>query len=533
MAKADQVTPAAATGRRPLRDQLSTGLAARLVRAVVTGSHAQHVKIAAPYTGEVLVELPQSVPGDVQLAFERARKAQARWAAKPVAERAAVMYRFHDLLLAHREELLDLIQAESGKARWHAFEEFADTVTCTRHYARRVAGYLRPRRRGGALPLLTRTAELRQPVGVVGIISPWNFPLSLPVTDAVPAFLAGNAVVLKPDNQTVLAMLRARELMIQSGLDDQLWQVVAGDGPVIGPALIDHADHVAFTGSTRTGRQVAQQAAYGLTGSSLELGGKNPLIVLDDADLDRTVEGAVAACFSAAGQSCVTTERIYVRHEIYREFTERFAERVRRLSISTGLDYSGDLGSLTVPRQLEQVTAHVEDAKAKGAKVLAGGRHRPDLGPLCYEPTVLIGVNRGMRVCREETFGPVVSVYPVKSDEDAVLKANDTEYGLNASVWTKNTRRGRAVAARIRAGSVGVNDGYAAAWGSSGAPMGGMGQSGLGRRHGAEGIWRYTEAQTIAVQRLLPIGPVLGLGYRGTANLLTGVLRALRALRAG
>ena len=516
---------------RPVREVVPPEVTARLVRGVVTGSHPVTETIRAPFTGEVLVELPQSTPGDVQVAFETARAAQQEWARRSVAERAEVFRRFHDLILDRQAQALDIVQAENGKARKHAFEEVADVANTVRYYTRVAAGHLRPRRRQGAFPVLTRTFEYRHPKGVVGIISPWNYPLTLAVSDAVPAFLAGNGVVLKPDNQTALSALWAHELAIEAGLPEGLWQIVVGDGPVVGPPLVDHADFVSFTGSTRIGRQVGQQATYRLVGVSLELGGKNPMLVFDDADLDRAAEGAVRACFSSSGQLCISVERMFVHYSVYDEFLDRFLERVRAMRLGAGFDFTADMGSLVSSRQLDTVTAHVDDARAKGAKVLTGGRHRPDVGPLFYEPTVLAGVAPEMLACAEETFGPVVSVYTFRSEEEAVERANDTDYGLSASIWTRDARRGREIAARLRAGTVNVNEGYAAGWGSMDAPMGGMGDSGLSRRHGAEGLLKYTEAQTIAVQRLMGMAPPFGISDEQFARGMTRALKLMKNLR--
>ncbi len=343
--------------------------------------------------------------------------------------------------------------------------------------------------------------------------------------------MAGNAVVNKPDTQTALTALWARELLVEAGLPADLWQVVIGDGPVIGPAVVEHADYVSFTGSTRTGRDVAQRAAARLVGASLELGGKNAMLVLSDADLDAAAAGAVRACFSSAGQLCISIERLLVHRSVADAFLERFAARTRALRLGGGLAYGADMGSLVSVRQLETTTRHVEEAVKAGATVVAGGRARPDLGPFFFEPTILDGVTPEMAVCAEETFGPVVSVYCFDTEDEAVAAANSTPYGLNSSVWTRDLRRGRSVAARLRTGTVNVNEAYAAAYGSVGSPMGGMGDSGLGRRHGAEGILRFTEAQTIATQRLMPIAPSFGLDDRQFTAVMTGGLRALKALR--
>ncbi|NUU19901.1 MAG: aldehyde dehydrogenase family protein, partial [Streptomycetaceae bacterium] len=357
----------------------------RLVRRIVAGPVPTRVTTRAPFTGAAVAELPESAVEDVATAYERARAAQARWAERPVGERAAVFLRFHDLLLERQDEVLDIIQTETGKVRKHAFEEVLDVALTCRHYGRRARGYLRARRRAGALPVLTKAVEVRHPKGVVGLVSPWNYPLSLSIGDAIPAMIAGNAVVMKPDTQTALTPLWALDVLTECGLPEDLWQIVVGDGPVIGPAVVERADYVCFTGSTRTGRQVAQQAAARLVGASLELGGKNAMIVLPDADLDRAAEGAVRACFSSAGQLCVSIERMYVHTDIQDQFLERFLARVEGMRLAAGYGWDADMGSLVSRRQLENVTRHVDNAREHGAAVLTGGRARPEIGPLFYE----------------------------------------------------------------------------------------------------------------------------------------------------
>lgn len=516
------------TGARTAADVVTPELVAQLTKGVVgSGRTANHT----PFTGEKLADLPESTPEDVEKAYERARAAQAVWEQTPVRQRAAVLLRFHDLVLARQAEVLDLIQLETGKARLHAHEEVQAVAVAARHYGRMAPRYLRPKRHAGAMPTLTKVTELRHPRGVVGQIAPWNYPLELSVGDAIPAFAAGNAVVMKPDTETCLTALWARDLLIEAGLPADVFQVVLGEGPVIGPEVVKHADYVSFTGSTRTGREVAQGAAARLVGVSLELGGKNAMLVLDDADIEKAAAGAVRACFSSAGQLCISIERLYVHESIADAFVERFAARTKAMRLGKSLAYGADMGSLASERQLETVAKHVDEAVEKGARILAGGTARPDIGPYFYEPTILDGVETPMAVCLEETFGPVVSIYRFKTDDEAVTLANSTPYGLNSSVWTRNGARGRAVAARVRCGTVNVNEGYASAYGSVQSPMGGMKDSGLGRRHGSEGILKYTEAQTVAQQRLLPMAPALGMDDEKYAEFMSRSLRVMKALR--
>ncbi|MEU8711527.1 succinic semialdehyde dehydrogenase [Streptomyces sp. NPDC048663] len=518
----------APAGARTAADVVTPELVAQLTKGVVgSGRTANHT----PFTGEKLADLPESNPEDVAKAFEAARAAQAVWAKVPVRQRAAVLLRFHDLVLARQAEVLDLIQLETGKARLHAHEEVQAVAVAARHYGRKAPAYLRPKRHAGAMPTLTKVTELRHPRGVVGQIAPWNYPLELSVGDALPAFVAGNAVVMKPDTETCLTALWARDILIEAGLPADVFQVVLGEGPVVGPEVVRHADYVSFTGSTRTGREVAQGAAARLVGVSLELGGKNAMLVLEDADIEKAAAGAVRACFSSAGQLCISIERLYVHESVADAFVERFAARTKAMRLGRSLAYGADMGSLVGERQLETVSRHVAEAVEKGATVVAGGTARPDIGPYFYEPTILDGVEDAMAVCTEETFGPVVSLYRFRTEDEAVEHANGTPYGLNSSVWTRNGSRGRAVAARLRTGTVNVNEGYAPAYGSIQSPMGGMKDSGLGRRHGSEGILKYTEAQTVAQQRLLPMAPSLGMDDEKYAAFMSTSLKVMKALR--
>ncbi|WP_328990989.1 succinic semialdehyde dehydrogenase [Kribbella sp. NBC_01245] len=484
----------------------------------------------APATGQPIADLPISDQSDVQAASRSARKAQRAWKGTAIADRADILLRYHDLVLEHRHELSDLVQRESGKARKQAFEEVAHVALTARYYGRKAAELLSPQRKLGMFPVLTRAEQRFVPKGLVGIISPWNYPLSMAVADGIPAVLAGNAVVHKPDSQTPLTALRAVELLYEAGLPRDVWQVVNGEGVTVGSEIIRNSDYICFTGSTKTGRIVAKQAGERLIGCSLELGGKNPMLVLRDADVHRAAEGAVRACFASAGQLCVSMERLYVADQVYDAFVSAFVGRVQKMRLSAGTGWDVDMGSLISQAQLDTVSRHVDDAVAKGAKVLTGGKARPDLGPLFYEPTVLEGVTPEMECFDNETFGPVISLYRFADESEAIQRANEGEYGLNASVWTRDTRRGRIVAGQLIAGTVNVNEGYAATFGSIDTPMGGMRASGLGRRQGTEGIRRYVDPQAIATQRLLPIAASHGLSDEAYADLMTTALKILKKL---
>ncbi|QCX27396.1 succinic semialdehyde dehydrogenase [Nocardioides jishulii] len=500
---------------------------------VVAGDAAEgaHQMAAAPFTLEPTAVVPCSQRGDVESAVQRARSAQRSWATTSYADRARVLLAFHDALLAEQDEVLDLIQWETGKARFHAWQEVGQVVTIARHYARRAQHYLKPAKVRGMVPGATAVKEVRVPKGVVGIISPWNYPLYLGAGDVLPALMAGNAVVSKADSQTPFTLLWARALMARAGLPDDVWQVVTGSGGETGTALVDTVDFVAFTGSTATGREVASRAARRLVAASLELGGKNPLIVRRDADLEAAARGTVTAAFANTGQMCIHVERVYVHQDVYEAFRDELVRATEDLRLGSAYDYGADVGSLTSTAQLEAVREHVQDAVDRGARVLTGGGPRPDLGPLFFAPTLLEGVTPQMRVHAEETFGPVLSLYPVVDDDEAVALANEGTYGLSSSVWSKDVAAAESIAHRLRAGAVNINDGAAAAAGSIEAGMGGMGESGLGRRHGAEGIRKYTDAQTIARQRWLPLGPPKGKPVEGFVHMTNAQLGLMRRLR--
>ena len=501
-----------------------------LAQRVQAADTSRRREITDAMTGRPLGHVPHCTADDVVAAAHRAREVQKQWAARPVAERAEVLLRLHDLVLAHQDEVLDLIQLENGKARRHAFEEVIDVALTARYYAHTAEDYLRPKRRQGVQLMLTEVWEHLHPKGLVGVISPWNYPLTLGISDALPALVAGNAVLAKPDDRTPFSHLWAVHMLERAGMPPGLVQTVTGPGSELGTPIIEQSDYLMFTGSTSTGRTVAKQAAERLIDYSMELGGKNALLVLDDADVGKAARGAVRAAFSNSGQLCISIERIYVPTSMWDDFVDRFVAATNSMKLTAALDYSADMGSLINATQLETVTQHVDDAVGKGATVLAGGRARPDIGPYFYEPTILSGVREGMDAYADETFGPVVSLYPVASEEEAIAKANDSRFGLNFSVWTSDPARGRRVAARLQAGTVNVNEAYAAAWASVDAPMGGMKESGVGRRHGEHGLVKYTESQTIATERVLPVGAPPWIRADRYARVMTVGLKALRRI---
>src|SRR3954464_6977557 len=357
---------------------LEPDYAASLTRRILATT-GQTVEVRSPINGAPLAHIPQSSADDVAQAFARARKAQQAWSRVSLDDRAAIMLRLHDLILDRQDEIIDLIVLESGKARKHAFDEPLHVALTARYYARTAHDHLDTQRKLGVVPGLTRVEVNRVPKGVVGVISPWNYPFTMALCDGLPALLAGNAVVAKPDAQAMLSALLAAHLLEQAGIPPDLWQVVAGPGPEIGPAIVQRADHICFTGSTGTGRLVAGECADRLIGCSLELGGKNPILVLRDADLDKAAEGAVRAGFASAGQMCVSMERLFVADQVYDRFLERFVARTEAMTLGATLDWGNDMGSLVSQAQLDTVVAHVDDAVAKGARVLTGGRARPDL----------------------------------------------------------------------------------------------------------------------------------------------------------
>jgi acyl-CoA reductase-like NAD-dependent aldehyde dehydrogenase len=443
-----------------------------------------------PATGEVLRELECASESDVLAAVARAQAAQTAWGDLGARKRIAILREFHRGLLEKKSEVAEAIAREAGKPVAEALTtEVLVVLDAARFLIDNAYRLLRdePVPHGNLAAKLKSGRLVREPYGVVGIISPWNYPFSIPATETLAAIVAGNAVVLKPSEFTTLVALELRSLLHAAGVPRDVFQVVVGDGAT-GAALI-HSDinKIVFTGSVATGKRIAAAAAERLLPVVLELGGKDPMLVLDNADVDVASSAAVWGAFVNAGQTCLSVERCYVHRSLYEKFLRACVEKTKKLRVGHGLDHETDVGPMIHERQLRIVEAHVEDAVARGARVLAGGSRLPELGKNFYAPTVLADVTHEMSIMREETFGPVLPVMAFDTDEQAVRLANDSEYGLAASVWTRNRARGKRLARRIRAGTVMVND-VVSCFGISEAPHGGVKSSGVGRAHGRFGL---------------------------------------------
>ena len=439
--------------------------------------------------------MPVSTAGEIGDAASQAREAQHRWKRLSFSQRAQVLGRFHDLILDRRLQILDTIQSETGKSRRDALAELVTVAGTARYYLAHGAQHLRAKRGRPAVPLITSAETVYKPYGVVGLITPWNYPFLLGIADALPALLAGNAVLIKPSELTPLSAVLARNLLVECGLDPDLAALIHGGGEA-GAELIRHVDYVGFTGGITTGTKVAAAAAERLIPFSLELGGKNPMIVLQGAPLNEAATGLIAGAFSNSGQTCIAVERVYVEESIYDEFARRLVEKTTRLKLGWSKAWDMDMGSLISRNHADQVLSRIERAIGEGGRALAGGKCRTDLGPSFVEPTILANVNDRMAISREETFGPVVTLYPVRSAEEAIARANDSEFGLNASVWAGGLKRGCEIARQIETGSAAVNS-TLLIYNSFDVPMGGVKHSGIGRRHGEHGILRYTQPQSI------------------------------------
>jgi acyl-CoA reductase-like NAD-dependent aldehyde dehydrogenase len=499
--------------------------------ARVTEQAVREIAVENPATGEVIAHVPDMGPEQVAELARAGRAAQPAWEALGFDGRGRVLRRAQKWVVDNIERVIETIVSETGKAYEDALvAEVMYGANALGFWAKRAPRYLADERVRSSSPLLKGKKMLLRyrPIGLVGVIGPWNYPLTNSFGDCVPALAAGNAVILKPSEITPLTSLLLVDALRECGLPQGVFSVATGGGDT-GAALVDEADMVMFTGSTATGRAVMARAAETLTPVSLELGGKDPMIVLADADLERAANAAVYYAMLNTGQTCISVERAYVEAPVYDEFVAKVTEKARALRNGPPAGPgSTDVGALTFPPQVETVERHVEDARAKGARVVVGGARGHDgQRGYWYEPTVIVGADHTMEIMREETFGPTLPIMKVADAEEAIRMANDSPYGLGASVFSKDPARGEAVARRIEAGAVCVNDSnvnYTALE----LPMGGVKASGLGSRHGAGGIRKYTKQQALLVSRVHPRRDIHMYPY--TAK-MTAVLRKLtRAL---
>jgi acyl-CoA reductase-like NAD-dependent aldehyde dehydrogenase len=464
---------------------------------------ATTIAVENPATGELITTIPLLGAEDIEPMAQRAHVAQPAWEAIGFEERGKVLRRAQKWMLDNAERVIDVVVSESGKT--HEDAQLADlgyTVSALGFWAKEAPNYLADERVPSwnnpvavGKKLIIRYA----PVGVVGVIGPWNYPIANSFGDCIPALAAGNSVILKPSEVTPLSSLLMEEMMRECGLPEDVFQVATGDGST-GAALIAGVDCVMFTGSTRTGKTVMKAAAEALIPCYLELGGKDPMIVCADADVERAANAAAFYSMNNGGQVCISVERVYVEEPVYDEFVQKVTDNIRELRQGAPAGVGTvDIGAVTFPPQLEIIDSHVRDAVEKGAKVLTGGHPHAESGRF-YEPTVLVDVDHTMKCMQEETFGPTLPIMKINGPDEGVRLANDSEFGLQASVWTRDVRHGEELARRIDAGVVCVNDAQVN-YTALNLPMGGWKASGLGTRHGAGGIRKYTKVQSLLVTR--------------------------------
>jgi succinate-semialdehyde dehydrogenase/glutarate-semialdehyde dehydrogenase len=461
----------------------------------------RRLKLSSPSTLEAIDEIEVETAGDVAEALERARKAQPAWAALPVEERARYLERALKLVIERQDEIIDTVLRETGKARSEAIsmEVFASCDVLS-YYAKRAPKLLRPekRRLHGMLRLLKKLQVVYRPLGVVGVITPWNGPFILSMNPTVQALVAGNAVLLKPSEIAPRSGALVAEIFEAAGLPEGLLQVLTGDGET-GAALCEGGvDKVCFTGSIATGRKVAVACGQQLIPCTLELGGKDPMIVCADADVESAAAGALAGACMNTGQYCCGTERVYVVDEVADAFIEEVVRRAAGLRQGASGEF--DVGAIFWDRQMDVIERHMADAVERGATVRVGGRRNPELAGLYYEPTVLTNVDHDMLIMREETFGPILPIMRVRDEEEALRLANDSDYGLSATVWTKDVYKGAELAKRIESGGVCIND-MTVTYGCPEAPFGGLKQSGVGQVNGENGLKSYCHALPIITDR--------------------------------
>lgn len=482
------------------------------------------LEIRAPADGSVLGSVPNLTPEAVRDLLERARRAHGPWSQRPAGERIELLDAFRLRLAERADEAAELSSRESGKMRFEGLMgDVLPTLDLARFYGARVEKVMAGRSVRSWMVTKKGRVE-REPFGVVSIISPWNFPILNPMRAVMAALVTGNAVVLKPSELSPLSALLMREIADEAGLPEDVFLVATGDGET-GKAMVDPVvDKVSFTGSVRVGRIVAEAAARELIPVTLELGGKNAMVVLEDADLERAVNLGVQGSYWNAGQICIAVERVYVHTAIYDRFVERAVAATEALRVGNHADPDADIGALTTQAQVERLERQIEDARSRGARVLTGGRLLDGPGRH-FAPTVVADVDHSMAIMREESFGPVMPIMRVPDAEEAIRLANDSPYALAASIWTRR-RRGERLVRRLRAGMVSVNDVlYHGAM--AGLPFGGMGNSGYGRVHGEEGLHEMTQSRAILVDRVgAAREPVGGFPFRQF-----GVARARSLIR--
>jgi succinate-semialdehyde dehydrogenase/glutarate-semialdehyde dehydrogenase len=470
-----------------------------------------------PADGSVVGEVPIANTEEVRAAVERARRAQPEWYARGIRARLRVVRLFQRLLNEQKESVATLITREAGKPVVEALlSEVLVVLDSARFLLANAYGYLKPERLPhGNLVMKSKLGKLhREPYGVFGIVAPWNYPFSIPATETLAALVAGNAVVLKPSELTPLVALELQRLLREAGVPEDVFQVVLGEGPT-GAALVGAPiDKLIFTGSVPTGKRVGEAAARRLLPVVLELGGKDPVLVFDDVDLDVAAAGTTWGAFMNAGQTCLSIERCYVQRPIYEQFVSVCAGKARALRVGNGMQEGIDVGPMINERQLKIVEVQVEDALQRGARLICGGKRLSELGRNFFAPTVLADVTQEMLIMKEETFGPVLPIAAFDTEEDAVRLANDSEFGLAASVWTSDSTRAQRVAARLDAGAVMVND-LVCSFGISEAPHGGVKASGLGRTHGKIGLEEMVRPKYVATDLLPRMKKIWWYGYGG------------------
>ena len=503
---------------------------------------AEEIVSYNPATGEEIGRVVQTSAHDIAAAVERSRESYDKWRKTTFAERRRLVMKAREIILSEIDEIAGLISAESGKPFSEAISmEIAPVLDLMQYFARKTETLLKPKRRGiGLYTLLGRFSKIvYHPLGVVGIIPAWNYPFSIPLGEAAMALMAGNSVVIKPSELTPFIGLKIGEIFENAGAPKDLVQIVTGDGRT-GAALVDAAsDKIMFTGSVATGKKIAAAAAKNLTSVVLELGGKDAMIVFADANLELAADAAIWGAFCNAGQSCSSVERLYVEGSIGEKFTSMLVDRVQKLKQGVGTAEDVSIGTMSSERQLKVVEDHLEHFRREGATIAIGGKRNESIGELFYEPTIITNVRNDMRAMQEETFGPTLPIATFKTEEEVIRLANDSEFGLTASVWTGSVARGQRVAKQIEAGSVCVNE-VLYTHGIGQTPWGGFKNSGRGRTHGLEGLMELVQPQHIHINRLailpnawwMPYSPTATETFRGFAKYFASgsIIKTMRLL---